>query len=557
MKILLIYPYFLEDRLHHEEISALPIGLYYIASLLKEKGYDVDILNLHDAGDKRDEIRSALTEKEPDIIGFSIFHANRWGGIEIARMAKETNPEVKVVFGGPGPTFLWELLLRKFDDIDYAVLGEGELTFLELVDAIKKKGDVSEVAGVAFRSKGVPVKTKARGPIPDIDALPNPAKYFTFQHVSSTRGCPGDCTFCGSRRFWGRRVRFHSSKYFVDQLEILYKRGVTFFFFSDDTFTLNRDRVIEICREILARGLTIAWFAISRVDCVSEEVLYWMRRAGCVQISYGVESGSEKIRKLLNKRIQREEIKRAFELTTRYGILARAYFIYGCPGETQETIKETLDLIKEIKPLSVIFYILDIFPGTGLYDDLIKRTGIKDELWLERIEDILYFETDPALSKELVLEFGEKLRSSYHEMLPAFPESIDLIDKKELYPLHADFLSRLGMTFSHGDYSRIGSMSGIDEAAERLYEKSLEYYPDHRAFLGLGIVMQKKGAFEASIDLLSKGLVHFPESEQLNMCIGISYMNLGMYKEALPHFSKFPNSPEALSRAQECVRALS
>ena len=437
MKILLIYPYFLEARLNTEEIAAVPIGLYYIAAVLKESGYDADILNLYDAGDNPEQIRTALIESAPDIIGFSIFHANRWGGIEIARIAKEINPHVKVILGGPGPTFLWELLLNNFKEIDYAVLGEGEYTFLNLVETLKDHGDINKVAGIAFRRNGVPVKTEGRALIRDLDALPNPAKYFTFQHVSSSRGCPGNCTFCGSRRFWGKKVRFHSTKYFVDQLELLYRSGVTFFFFSDDTFTLKKGRVLEICKEIIARRLPITWFAISRVDYISDEILYWMRMAGCVQISYGVESGSEKIRGLLNKHIDTEEIKRAFELTNKYGILARAYFIYGCPGENQETIRETLDLIKEIRPLSIIFYILDIFPGTPLYDDFIKRTGATDDIWLERIEDVLYFETDPDLSKELVLEFGEKLRSSYYKMLPAFAEDIKLIDRKELYALNA------------------------------------------------------------------------------------------------------------------------
>ena len=125
-----------------------------------------------------------------------------------------------------------------------------------------------------------------------------------------------------------------SLEYFVDQLERLYRNGVGFFYFSDDTFMVKKDRVIEICKKIIERDLKISWAAISHVDYVDEAVLFWMRKAGCTQISYGVESGSEKIRKLLNKNIQTDQIKKAFSLTTRYGILSRAYFIYGCQGET-------------------------------------------------------------------------------------------------------------------------------------------------------------------------------------------------------------------------------
>jgi anaerobic magnesium-protoporphyrin IX monomethyl ester cyclase len=133
-----------------------------------------------------------------------------------------------------------------------------------------------------------------------------------------------------------------------------------FFYFSDDTFTANKRRVIEICRKIIDKKLDITWHAISRVDYVSEEVLYWMRKAGCIQISYGVESGSERIRKFLLKNISSEKIQSAFALTQKFGIMARAYFIYGAPQESRQTIQETIDLINTLKPLSAIFYILDI-----------------------------------------------------------------------------------------------------------------------------------------------------------------------------------------------------
>ena len=125
---------------------------------------------------------------------------------------------------------------------------------------------------------------------------------------------------------------------------------------------MKKEVAIAVCKEIPRRGLFISWYAISHVNNVDEEILHWMRKAGCIQISYGVESGSEKIRKGLNKRIRNEQVKRAFALTTRYGILARAYIIYACPGESPETISETEELIREIKPLSVLFYVLRIFP---------------------------------------------------------------------------------------------------------------------------------------------------------------------------------------------------
>lgn len=217
MKILLIYPYFLEERYEEEDISAVPTGLYYIAALLLQKGYDAEIVNLYRGGRDPQTIRETVARKNPDIVGISIFNANRWGGVEIARIVKEVNPEAKVVFGGVGATFLWEHLLRNFPQIDYVVLGEGEYSFLQLVGMFEKgaPGDPPAIKGIAFRNGSKIVRTAPADPIDDLDKLPNPARYFNYKHLSLTRGCPGNCTYCGSPRFWGHKVRFHSVSYFV------------------------------------------------------------------------------------------------------------------------------------------------------------------------------------------------------------------------------------------------------------------------------------------------------------------------------------------------------
>jgi len=558
VKILLVYPYFLEDRLHAEDVRVVPIGLYYIGALLKENKYDVEVLNWHNVNKTPQKIEETLTEKKPDVIGFSIVHANRWGAIDIAKIAKQILPEVKIVFGGIGTTFLWKHLLKHFKDIDFAVLGEGEYSFLNLIRCIEKgkyKG-IDEIKGIAFQRDGKVVKTSVTEAIQDLDQLPIPSKYFEFQHLISSRGCPANCTFCGSPQFWGHKVRFHSPEYFVEQLEQLYRKGITFFYVSDDTFTMRKDRVILICKMIMEKHLEIAWAAISRVNYINEELLYWMKKAGCIQISYGVESGSERIRNLLNKNIKTDDIKRAFALTTKYGILARAYFIYGSPGESWETIQETIDLIHEIKPLSIIFYILDIFPGTVLYKDFQRRMKVSDDVWLKKIEDIMYFESDPRLSQDMILAFGQKLRSDYYRHLPGFADTVQLIDKKDLYKSHADFLSRLAMTFSHGDYAAIEAIPEKEEIAQQLYERALSYHYNQRAYLGLGIIKQKHGEYEESVRILSEGMKQFPESESIATCLGISYMNLGKYEEALKCYCKFPDSREVLQYTAACYRAL-
>ncbi|HDQ40636.1 MAG TPA: radical SAM protein [Desulfonatronum sp.] len=551
MKIILIYPPCLEARahkLHTEDVGVTPIGLHYIGALLMEHGHDVEILNWYDINEDPAKIRDVLKQKKPAIIGFSIVNANRYGGIEIARAAKEILPGVTIVFGGIGTTFLWKHLLKNFKEIDYAVLGEGEYSFLGLVEHLEN-GDaqgIEKVRGIGHRQGGKIVSTGQAEFIQDLDMLPSPSKYFTFQHLVSARGCPANCAFCGSPKFWKRKVRFHSAGYFVDQLEQLYNKGVKFFYISDDTFTMKKGRIIDICQQIIDRGLKIAWFAISRVNYVDEDMLLWMRKAGCIQISYGVESGSEKIRKSLNKRIDAQDIKRAFDLTVSYGILARAYFIYGSPGENAQTIRETTNLINQIKPLNVIFYILEIFPGTALYDDFKHRMKINDDIWLNRIEHIKYFETDRRLTADMVVTFGQRLRSEYYRRLPEFADSISLVDNKELYESHADFLSRLGMTFSHGDFASLEAIPEKETVAERLYLKSLSFHPNERAYLGLGIIRQKQGRYAESLRELSEGVKKHPDSETLAACLCVSYMNLGKDAQARELARRFPGSPQML-----------
>ncbi len=558
MKVTFVNPYCLDPRVQDYDIRIPPIGLYYLASVLIELGHDCTILNWFSMQNQYEYMEQELRRLAPDIVAISILHANRWGGIDIARLSKKVSPTTPVIFGGPGATFLWRHLLSNFHEIDAIVMGEGENTMAELVQRIETKGlvNLKNIAGIAFKQHGLPFKSAPRPFIKDLDTLPDPSIHFSFQHVISSRGCPWNCSFCGSPKIWKRTVRFHSSGYFVQQLKNLYRQGQKFFFVSDDTFTLKKDRVISICKGIIEADLPIEWAAISRVNIIDEEILYWMRRAGCIQISYGVESGSAKIRKVLNKNITNKEILRAFKLTKSYGIMPRAYFIYGSPGESKDTINESVKLIKRMGPLGAIFYILDIFPGTKLYEDFKKRTGVDDDIWLKRIEDIMYFETDPQINQEKILRYGKILRKAFYSRLPSFALNLKLKDIAELAPHHASFLSRLGMTFAFGDYSKIRQIPNKFETAIKLFKKALAIFPDHRAFLGLAIMYQKKGNHPKAIQIAKEGLKHFPNSVQLCGCIGISYMNLGNFQEAIGFLTRGESSLQNLQYAINCAKAL-
>ena len=553
---MLIYPHFMDDRTQETDISALPIGLYSVAATLTAAGLEVEILNAWQLGKDIEKMTALLKERKPQIIGFSILQGNRWGAIDMARLAKSIDPGVTVVMGGVGAATLWHHLLSNFPQIDYCVTGEGELTFLRLAERLQPGTPpfIGDIPGLAFNKNGEVIHTGPAEPIPDLDTLADPARYYTFQHMALTRGCPENCTFCGSPSLWGRRARSHSAGYFVGQLECLAQKGVRFFYVSDDTFTLDRNRVMAVCEGIIEKRLPISWAAISRVDRVDEMVLSSMRRAGCIQISYGVESGSEKIRKRFNKRLNEEAVKRAFSLTLSFGILPRAYFIYGSPGESDETIQETKALMDAIKPLGAIFYILKLFPGTVLYGEYLAQTGQTNDIWLERREDIAYFETDPALSKDQVLSWGKALRNHFYTRLPQYVKAAELVEDPMFRPLHADFYSRLGMTFHKGEYAAIDAIPDKERVAVFCYEKALRYHDHPRAYLGLGMLRQQARDFDAALKILEKGLRLFPGDLQLNLCMGIGFMNLGQFKAALPYLKRAETLPGTAHFIAQCER---
>ena len=484
-----------------------------------------------------------LRELAPDVVGFSVLQANRLGAMELARLARRTLPGCATVFGGVAATFLWDFFLRACPELDYVVRGEGELTMLELVEALATDSlDASGVQGLAWRRGGAPTANPDRARVTDLDSLPNPSKRFDFHHLSLTRGCPGRCRFCGSPAFWGPKVRFHSPGYFVDQVQAQYERGRRFFYFSDDTFTLDRDRALEVCRLLRERGLDIEFNAISRVNLVDRELLAAMRKAGCIQISFGVESAGPDIRRRLGKNIRDEDIRAAFRTATSVGILARAYIIYGNPGETWEHIQVNMDLLDEIRPLVTHFFVLSLYPGTALFDDFAAKGRIDDSLWQEPVEDIKYFETDPALPEERVREYGRTMKAHYFAALPAYARDLELDPDPSLAPYQADFLARLGGTFESGDYADIEAIPGKAALAADLYNRAANLWPDATAYMGLGRVLARYGHAGEAEKILKEGLEHFPSDRDMRLGLAVALMNQGRFKDALPILENHPDT---------------
>ncbi len=557
MKILLVYPYFLYDREHMEDIEALPLGMYYLGAALLEAGHEVELADWHQVFADPAAVERTLAQFEPDVVGVSIFHANRWGGLDVAEYVKQTRPDTHIVFGGVGATFLSRLLLEHFSCVDTVVRGEGERTFLALLDRLERGEDLAGLAGVSYRDiAGAVVENEDAPLIEDLDSLPNPAKYYTYQHVALTRGCPGTCAFCGSPRFWGPRVRFHSAEYFVDQLALLRTKGVRFFYISDDTFTVRKSVVLEVCRLIHERRLDITWAAISRVDRVDEVILTAMRRAGCIQISYGVESGSDKIRRALNKRQTNEQIERAFALTMAHGILARAYIIYGCPGADEESLAEDIELLNRVGPLVALFHVLQVFPGTALYEQAREKFGLDEAIWLERGEDVFFLDLDPAMRPEEVMAYGRKLKETFHARLPEAALELDLVDDSSFSESHAVFLAQLGMTFLNGAHSSLPLDPEPKQVAEALLRRSLGYSDTSMALHGLGLLLASKGNEEESLDLLERGVKCFPDDPNLGVALAVGLIRGGKAAEAEAVLRRFEHLQSVQPILQACREAM-
>ena len=310
---------------------------------------------------------------------------------------------------------------------------------------------------------------------------------------------------------------------------------------------MDSDAVRALCEKMIEAKLNITWNAISRVDYIDQTVLGLMRRAGCIQISFGIESGADAIKKILGKPIDNDTCVAAFDMVRTAGILPRAYFIYGSPGETDDTIAQSIDLMIRLGPLSTVFYMLVTFPGTALYNRALQKGWIDDNVWHNAIEDLPWWELDPDMNFARVKGWGDRLRQAFFDHLDDFVARINLGPDKELAPLHAQFLSRLAMTFSHGEYARDKRVKNADRTAVTLFEKALRFYPCPTAFQGLAMICQKQKDFAGAMAFLDKGLSHFPRDRELCVCMGVCLMNTGDFSRALDYFTPFAQDP-ALGR---------
>jgi len=366
-----------------------PLGIAYIASVLLNAGFNISVRDLNVSGFDSKRIEMILRRYNPKILGISTHTETYLNGLKIAEIAKQVNPEVTVVMGGPHATVLYEDVLRE-ESVDIVVRGEGEYTMLELADClIRNNGSLSEVKGIAYKDGGTVNTTPERPFIENPDELPFPARvlfplplYESPGTVLISRGgCPYNCRFCAVNSIWKGRRRYRSPKKVLEEIiQILNNDQAKEINFVDDTFTLNRERVIELCELLKNTKETsqLRWMCSTRVDLVDEELLKIMHEAGCHNIQYGIEAGSQSILDSIGKKITLNQVRDAVEMTLNTGLETHCSFMFPHPEDTEGTIREQITLMKELREKGAIESLSFTTPVPGSYyfdhaDDL----GIK------------------------------------------------------------------------------------------------------------------------------------------------------------------------------------
>lgn len=388
---LLIYPYFKPSR-DRSIFRFPPLGVSYIAASLREAGFDVNLLDCTFLN-RGDALNTAIDSKA-EIIGIYCMVSMLDDCLWLAKQLREHCN--LLVAGGPLPTCQPLSFIEEFDIV---VRGEAEESACELTQAIESGADLSSVAGIVYRTRTESSEGQDNGysfspdrpfikeldkiPFPARDLLPNKdyiqygkRKYgYSITTVMSTRGCPYRCEFCSNVVFGGS-YRERSAQNVVDEIEAALGMGYDRISFADDVFTLNRNRVIAICEEIQRRKLCFSWECLGRVDALDYEAMLDMKNAGCTRIYFGIESGNDRILKLMNKKITTQQAQFAVEAAHRAGLQVGAFFILCYPGETDETVLETLRFATRL-PLDYLGLSMPYpLPGTALYDrvrDQIER----------------------------------------------------------------------------------------------------------------------------------------------------------------------------------------
>ncbi len=380
MKVLLVQPPYPFSEFPKPSWALMSLG-----AVLQRQGVEVEVLDLLSTRYLPRKIDERLSRFQPDIIGATCVTMNFPSTVKILQYCKTFSPQSAIIMGGPHVTFTAAQTLRDFPEVDIIVRGEGEETLPELVGALDKGKSLQEVKGLHFRLKGTIHQTEDRPFIHDLNLLPLPdrtlfplSRYLAMRvpaSVLTSRGCPTGCSFCLGYRMTGRKGRFRDPLRVVDEIEAARLLGFEEICIDDDLFTRNRRHVFRICEEMGRRGVKGKMYIFARVDTVDALLLKKLKDAGCAMICFGMESGNQKILDQANKRTTLEKARQAVQICKDVGISPLGSFILGLPGETRETMEETISFAQSLG-ISYGFHLLSPFPGTRIREKAAEY-GIK------------------------------------------------------------------------------------------------------------------------------------------------------------------------------------
>lgn len=360
------------------------LGLAYIASALRDQGHDVLVIDYEVNGWPLTRVRPDIESYKPDVVGMTAYITNMRRCAAVAKVAKEVREDITVILGGPQVSvFPDEGFVSP--DIDMIALSEGEVIIRNVMNSLGDEKKLQKVKGIWFRSvSGEIVKNEREGLLDNLDHIPPPAidlyemhKYFPAVHIRgkkvahllTSRGCPFKCTFCETKLTFGRSFRYHSTTRALEDLDSLVTQGYESFLFFDDIFTANKKRVIDLCEGIIAKGWNIQWACWTRTDCVSEEMLAAMKKAGCYLITFGAESGNDELLTLIKKNLTVSKNFEGIAMARKHGFLTMSSFMLGLPTETPEMTLKTIQFAIDSGLDYAVFPITEPYPGTELWVD--------------------------------------------------------------------------------------------------------------------------------------------------------------------------------------------
>lgn len=397
MKVMLIVPYQFVQRRWSKDNIMPPLGVASLGAVLEKAGFKVEIVDTFIEDYDFEKLRKRFLKSKPNIVGVSFTTENRFEAFKTMETAKQALPNCFVVAGNAHSSLTQEDSLDNCKALDAIVNGEGEYTFLELCRAVRGSKKIDRIQGISYRKNGKPVTNPPRLAIQNLDRLPMPARHLLNMkkyrltldvlgigklpaaNLITSRGCPMGCNFCSIARTWGLKYRARSAKKVVDEIEHVMKEyGVRAIWFFDATFTTNPRRVEEVCDLIIKKGIKVYWHCNITVNSVNRELLKKMKEAGCYEVAFGVESGSQRIlNEVVGKRITIKQVRDVMKWCREFRIQPHAFFIVSHPKETMEDVRKTLDLMRELKAQGATLGlgVMRIYPGTRI-EDAAREKGI-------------------------------------------------------------------------------------------------------------------------------------------------------------------------------------